>query len=638
MNQKSGRQGLWSIPGDGVLARQGSLVLLSAIDERGLLERLLDLLAAASENGADGRAFTDAVQRALESDESWDADLEGQPSPAVVAFGPAGPGMAIIVTGTAWADVTTGHGTSHLSAGQPLAALRCLVGVPVQAVRGGLGTGGGASDRTDRFSRLDSGTTRAGGLSYRSGLDVSPTADPVAPPEAPAESGAPGAAGAAGWGPALDQPSSPAPGEQPPPRSVPIPRSAPPWPPAPRPRTFAPPPTPPLPAAFPVPEPAPPPVAEADAGPPAAAGAGTRDAEPGGTEPGGTEPGGTQSAASGAAAAGTADAGLSDAAPSDALPPDALPGAALPEAGLPEAASPEAAFPEAALPAGAVPEAAPPDAGFADAGWPGTAPPDAVPPDAAAPDAAAPDAGRAEAGQPDAAPPDEVPPDEAARAATPVNARPEDGAAAGLAGLGLAEPLKGDGAPPRAVTELAAVPGFAAEDAAPAAAPAGSPAEADRQAPIVVGVYCKNGHFGDPAARTCAVCGASRGRRGLPPEAGRRPPLGALVLDDGSAMELDTDCVIGRDPGKDPAVISGEARPLRIADPELTVSRVHARVHLDGWEVQLIDLGSANGTRILPPGKRHEQDLQPNVPVRLEGGTQVFVGAQSFRYETSPAW
>ena len=32
MNVSVGRQGLWSLPGDGVLARQGDLILLSAVD------------------------------------------------------------------------------------------------------------------------------------------------------------------------------------------------------------------------------------------------------------------------------------------------------------------------------------------------------------------------------------------------------------------------------------------------------------------------------------------------------------------------------------------------------------------------------------------------------------------------------
>ncbi len=150
-------------------------------------------------------------------------------------------------------------------------------------------------------------------------------------------------------------------------------------------------------------------------------------------------------------------------------------------------------------------------------------------------------------------------------------------------------------------------------------------------APIVLGVYCKNGHFGDPNARSCVVCGVSRGRRGPAPQPGPRPPLGALVLDDNSALELSADCVVGREPTLDPSVAAGEAHPLSI--PDAAVSRVHARIHLDGWQVLLIDLGSVNGTRIRLPGKRSEQVLEPNVPFPLQSGTRVLVGTQGFQYE-----
>ena len=51
-----------------MLARQGNLILLSAIDERGLVEKLLDSLAKTSEGGGDGRRFADAVEDLVEID------------------------------------------------------------------------------------------------------------------------------------------------------------------------------------------------------------------------------------------------------------------------------------------------------------------------------------------------------------------------------------------------------------------------------------------------------------------------------------------------------------------------------------------------------------------------------------------
>ena len=181
VNQSVSRPGLWSVPGNGVLARQGDLILLSAIDEPRLAEKLLDSLANTSEGGGDGRRFADAVEVLVESDETWGGRHEGQPGPAVIAVGSVGAGLAVIVSGTAWAEITTVDGTDRLAAGQPATVLRCVVGIPVHAVRGGLGTGRGVGDRTDRFSRLDRGTVRAGGLSYHLGLPAAPPQGGAAP-------------------------------------------------------------------------------------------------------------------------------------------------------------------------------------------------------------------------------------------------------------------------------------------------------------------------------------------------------------------------------------------------------------------------------------------------------------------------
>lgn len=498
MNASVGRQGLWSVPGDGVLARQGDLILLSAIDERGLLDSLLDLLAKTSQAGGDGRRYVDAVEDLIESDETWGAGDEGQPGPAVVAFGPAEAGLAVTVSGTAWAEITTAHGSDRLVAAQPATVLRCLVGVPVYAVRGGLGTGSALGDRTDRFSRLERGTIRAGGLSYHSGL----TAAAAAPP----------------------------------------------------------------PQGTAAPEATPPPMPDVTA--------------------------------------------LDMAGPDSAAAADvAAPGPAADEAGAWEQPYP-------VEPSAVQPEAAEPHA--AGAAEPGAAEPEVTEPEAIEPEALEPEALETEAFEPEAVEPTALPEADQYHPPTEKSQVPDFEPALAAEQPGAAQPVREATGPadlppsPDADTPLDAL-GAAAD------------------APIVLGVYCKNGHFGDPNARSCVVCGVSRGRRGPAPQPGPRPPLGALVLDDGSALELSADCVIGREPALDPSVAAGEAQPLAIVDS--AVSRIHARIHLDGWQVFLIDLGSVNGTRIRLPGKRSEQALEPNVPVPLQSGTRVLVGTQGFQYE-----
>ena len=518
MNESVGRQGLWSVPGDGVLARQGDLILLSAIDERGLVEKLLDVLAKISEGGGDGRHFADAVEDLAESDETWGGGHEGQPGPAVIAVGPVGAGLAVTVSGTAWAEVTTAHGTDRLVAGQPATVLRCVVGIPVHAVRGGLGTGHGVGNRTDRFSRLERGTIRAGGLSYHTGLAAAPVA---APPQ--------GSAAPEAVAPLADDVAAP--------------------------------------------------------------GGTGLDAVPLADDV--AAPGGTGLDAAVGAGAATPGPAAEEAAGAREWPYPAEPPAIQPDAVVPTATGPETTGPETAEPG--------------TAGHGGTAEHGTVQPAAMEP-AALPQAGPVHP----ATETFQVPDFEATQV-------PDLGAAQ------VAQP-SGASAPAREATGPAETP------PPPFAGGPGDGTGAAAGAPIVLGVYCKNGHFGDPNARSCAVCGVSRNRRGVVPQPGPRPPLGVLVLDDGSAVELNADCVVGREPALDPSVVAGEARPLCINDE--AVSRVHARVHLDGWRVFLMDLGSVNGTRIRPPGKRSDQALQPNVPVPLQSGTRVFVGTQGFRYES----
>jgi len=151
---------------------------------------------------------------------------------------------------------------------------------------------------------------------------------------------------------------------------------------------------------------------------------------------------------------------------------------------------------------------------------------------------------------------------------------------------------------------------------------------------IIQGVYCKNGHFDDPEALFCAVCGISMNQQTLVPRPGPRPPLGVLLLDDGSVFQLDKDYVIGREPSLDASVAAGRSRPLRIADESGIVSRVHARVHLDGWRVLVTDLGSANGTRVTLPRRDGEQGLLAQIPILLAPGSQVDLGGRIFRYES----
>jgi len=201
-----------------------------------------------------------------------------------------------------------------------------------------------------------------------------------------------------------------------------------------------------------------------------------------------------------------------------------------------------------------------------------------------------------------------------------------------------AAPIPGSPVPVRidrsAPFESVLLVGAAPLEAAPPLPRADEPAPAADGAPVVLGIYCTNDHFNDPRAPYCAVCGISMVQATHVSRPGPRPPLGVLVLDDGATFRLDTPYVVGREPERDAEVVGGRARALRIADRDGVVSRIHARVHLDGWDVHVVDLGSSNGTHICEQGTDTWIRIPSQTPVPIRPGTRVLFGRRGFRYES----
>lgn len=575
MSEQGVLPGLWPIHGEGVLARQGDLVLLVHPAGGAFTDRLLDLLAKTARVGGSGRSFADLISAEFESDAATPTagDDEG---PAAVAFGPAAGGTAFAVYGTAWAEVTTARGVHQLGTGEPYGRLTCVLPSAVIKVRAGVRPAGSVGD-TDPYLRLADGVVRAVAYVY-------------APAEVPPGTVPPAAA------------QAPAPEQTP----VQTPAEA--------------------------PAPAPPP---ASPGPPAAA-----------------EPSGGAVAADGAVAVGVAGAaglaegaGLAEAAdvpgqaemPSptglDPVWPDQAeqypaPGPVAPglldQGPVHSPTSLDMSWRDQAAPPGP----APVDEDFGDQG-PVHSPTsldmswrDQVPPPGPAPV----DSGFGEPGAPFDAGPQALG-DLYGQAAYPYGAGPGDQAAEpSYGGDFVSLPLLGG----PAAQEMREPLPLGAE---PLGDHALSPAEG--LAPIVVGIYCKNGHFDDPEARYCAVCGIGMAQLTKVPQEGRRPPLGVLVLDDGSVCQLDTDYVIGREPTLDKAVAEGRARPLRLGGAPDLVSRIHARVELDGWNVFVSDLNSANGTLLVLPGETTGTKLAPGVRTPLVAGSQIRLGdAYALRYDS----
>jgi hypothetical protein len=147
---------------------------------------------------------------------------------------------------------------------------------------------------------------------------------------------------------------------------------------------------------------------------------------------------------------------------------------------------------------------------------------------------------------------------------------------------------------------------------------------------LVDGAMCARMHFNPPEALFCRECGLSMPEDTPTMRRQPRPPLGVLLVDDGRGFTLDRDYVIGREPVLDIDVAAGRAAPLRMSDVKGTVSRLHLRVSLIGWQVEVCDLGSSNGSVLYRPGG--PRTLVPLDAAVLDPGMRVGVGRRTVQF------
>ncbi|MFJ9368951.1 FHA domain-containing protein [Nocardia sp. NPDC101769] len=150
---------------------------------------------------------------------------------------------------------------------------------------------------------------------------------------------------------------------------------------------------------------------------------------------------------------------------------------------------------------------------------------------------------------------------------------------------------------------------------------------------VVHGYDCARGHLNDPRASLCAACGIRMEPMAGVLTEGIRPPLGVLLLDDGTSYVLDSDLVIGREPERSDQVRRG-AQAIRIPDTSGGMSRVHAEIRLAGWDVLVMDRGSANGTHIRPPGRPDWVRAAPGQPTVLKPDSQLLLGGRVFTFNS----
>lgn len=135
---------------------------------------------------------------------------------------------------------------------------------------------------------------------------------------------------------------------------------------------------------------------------------------------------------------------------------------------------------------------------------------------------------------------------------------------------------------------------------------------------LIEAAHCQDGHANPPLSAACYRCGIS-----LIDDQSLslidQPTVGRIVFPGGQGVPLDRDLELGRKPSPASGV-----HPVIIDHAE--VSRSHAALTVEGWTVLLTDLGSRNGTWVVPPNDVTPVRLDSEVSHVLEHGSRVHVG------------
>lgn len=191
-------------------------------------------------------------------------------------------------------------------------------------------------------------------------------------------------------------------------------------------------------------------------------------------------------------------------------------------------------------------------------------------------------------------------------------------------------------APPAAAPAAPPPPEPPAPPVAPAAPGPGSAAAqaGDDPANWVLGIRCPLDHHNHPDAGYCSQCGRKMGINATAVLVrGPRPPLGLFLLDDGGAIPVATDLLIGRDATTHPEVLAGVRQAVLLTDASNVVSRHHLAITLQDWTIMVADLGSANGTTLIDARTGAAQRLQPNVAVPMDAGDRLQIGPRVLQLE-----
>lgn len=138
---------------------------------------------------------------------------------------------------------------------------------------------------------------------------------------------------------------------------------------------------------------------------------------------------------------------------------------------------------------------------------------------------------------------------------------------------------------------------------------------------LVLAAMCPLGHANRPDTPRCRVCGAQVDSHN--PQLVSAPVLASLVTSSAEVVELTGPVLIGRAPsnsGRDQ-----DAELIRVPSPNHDVSRTHIKISPRGWNIELVDLYSTNGTTVQQPGAQPVK-LNAGETIQIEIGTEIDLG------------
>jgi hypothetical protein len=133
----------------------------------------------------------------------------------------------------------------------------------------------------------------------------------------------------------------------------------------------------------------------------------------------------------------------------------------------------------------------------------------------------------------------------------------------------------------------------------------------------------------------CRICGISMLQQSHARVEGERPSLGVLVCDDGATYGLDGDYALGSDPRGEPGVLSGLAQPLVLGDTADGVAPTHVVIHLDGWDVHVLNRSPNAPAAVLNRGDTQWTPLAPGQWAKLTPGSYVGFAGRHVAYESN---